>query len=190
MVQKSWRMYVNLSLMTSLLMKKVHQWFILCTSIWLWMTCGMISSPAEVISSPAEVKQILNFDHLTRTPLDLLSKWASTCLGCFHCFIDSFNDYFPGKEKKERNQTLMDGKVQRINGVSAETPIPLITPYKLGKLQLSHRCSLHLLSWFSPTFFHICCFYLLGVAGFWVFWGKDGMCGKIYVFGSWVMENF
>ncbi|RVW77872.1 putative 12-oxophytodienoate reductase 11 [Vitis vinifera] len=33
----------------------------------------------------------------------------------------------------------MDGKVQRINGVSAETPIPLITPYKLGKLQLSHR---------------------------------------------------
>ncbi|XP_034676143.1 putative 12-oxophytodienoate reductase 11 [Vitis riparia] len=33
----------------------------------------------------------------------------------------------------------MDGKVQGINGVSAETPIPLITPYKLGKFQLSHR---------------------------------------------------
>ena len=119
-----------------------------------------------------------------------LYKWASTCLGCFHCFIDSFNDYFPGKEKKERNQTLMDGKVQGINGVSAETPIPLITPYKLGKFQLSHRCSLHLLARFSPIFFHIFCFHLLGVAGFWVFWGKDGMCGEIYVFGSWVMEIF
>ncbi|KAJ9676101.1 hypothetical protein PVL29_024886 [Vitis rotundifolia] len=33
----------------------------------------------------------------------------------------------------------MDGKVQGLNGVSAETPIPLITPYKLGKFQLSHR---------------------------------------------------
>ncbi|XP_019071976.1 putative 12-oxophytodienoate reductase 11 [Vitis vinifera] len=33
----------------------------------------------------------------------------------------------------------MDDKVQGQNGVSAETPIPLLRPYKLGKFQLSHR---------------------------------------------------
>ena len=39
----------------------------------------------------------------------------------------------------------MDGKVQGQNGVPAEAPIPLLTPYTLGKFQLSHRFNLHFL---------------------------------------------
>ncbi|RVW29119.1 12-oxophytodienoate reductase 1 [Vitis vinifera] len=46
----------------------------------------------------------------------------------------------------------MDDKVQGQNGVSAETPIPLLRPYKLGKFQLSHRCQLHFLYWPNASF--------------------------------------
>ena len=84
----------------------------------------------------------------------------------------------------------MDGKVQGLNGVSAESLIPLITPYKLGKFQLSHRCNLYFLVWFSPIFFHIFCFCLLGVAGFWVFCEKDGIWGEIYVVSVMGNGNF
>ncbi|RVW77882.1 putative 12-oxophytodienoate reductase 11 [Vitis vinifera] len=48
----------------------------------------------------------------------------------------------------------MDDKVQGQNGVSAETPIPLLTPYKLGKFQLSHRCQLHFLYCVSHVVAH------------------------------------
>ena len=106
--------------------------------------------------------------HILGSPL---YKWIWSFRQLLHIFIvfidwESLISSFLGREKKERNQSLMDDKVQGQNGVSAETPIPLLRPYKLGKFQLSHRCQLHFLYWFSPIFFHIFHFHLLGVAGF------------------------
>ena len=82
------------------------------------------------------------------TPFDILSSFIIRLQTCSELFsfhkIPYFILFFPGKRKRKRKQTLMAGKVQG-QSASAETSIPLLTPYTLAKFQLSHRFNLHFL---------------------------------------------